>query len=885
MTWWGRLTRRRTLERQLDAELRDHFERLVSDYRDRGLPEAEARRRAHLEFGGLDQLKELCRDVRGTRWVEEFAQDARYGCRTMARHPLFTAVAVATLALGIGATMAVFNLVDALLLRPLPVPDPHELVTLVRLQGGSSSEHFSYPQVRLLAERTDLFHAVAGIGSDTVSVGPPEALEPAGTAWVSGGYFSTLGVLPAAGRLLTPADDQPGAAPSAVITHDYWIRRFGGDLHAVGASVLIEGVQVPIVGVTPREFSGATVGERADITLAISARPRLQPQNQSFLSTSARWLRILGRPARGLAPEHLQAALDVAWPGILGATLPDGIGADARARTLTMTVSVQPGAQGTSRIRARFRTTLVVAMALVSLVLVLACINVATLLLARAAVRAREVALRFAIGAGRTRVLRQLLTESALLAALGTLMGLALGIGGSHGLVALVAEGVRGPDASEVSLDIVLSWRVSAAASAALVATTLLFGLAPAWRASQTSPRAASGGANRVTESPGRLAASLLVAQVALSMALVAAAGLFTRSLYNLRTVDRGFRTDDVLLVSFDPTRGRRTSPDLRDFNRSVLAAVEHRPGVRAASLAAVTPLQGGGMSAPVFVNGVLTGEETYFNVVAPGYFGIMHTDLRAGRDFSPLDDASHPAVAVVNEMFVRRHLQRDGALGQRVSFTGTADGLQIVGVVRDAVYETLRAAPPPTVYMSYLQQRGRPMTLVVEASGSVSAAAAGVRAALQPDLPVQPLPVRTLAAQVDGSLIRERLMALLTTLLGTLALTLAAVGLYGLVSYSVTSRTREIGVRLALGAQHTAIERWVLQQALRLVALGMVIGLPTSWLLSRLVRAMMFGVTPADPATMVGSVGVLTLVGVLAALGPARRAARIDPVLSLRSE
>lgn len=886
MNWWGRLTRRRLLERQLDAELRDHLERLVAHYRSDGLTEVEARRRARLEFGGLEQVKESCRDARGTRWLDDLAQDVRYGCRGLCGRPGFTAVAIATLALGVAATMTIFNLVEALLLRPLPVPNAGELVTLARTQDGNTSDHFSYPQVRLLAERTDLFRALAGIGSDTVNVGPPGAVESTGAAWVSGGYFATLGLVPAAGRLLTPADDRPGAAPAAVITHDYWMRRFGGDPAAVGAHLLIEGIDVPIAGITPRGFTGATVGEHADITLAVSTRPLLQPESDSFLDASSRWLRLLGRPPRGVGPGQLQAALDSAWPGILQATLPDRLNPETHAARSRMTVTVQPGAQGTSRIRARFRTPLAVAMVLVTLVLVIACVNVANLLLARAAARSREMALRAAIGAGRGRILRQLLTESALLAVFGTAIGLALGVAGSHGLVALIAGAASGPDASGVSLDVALNWRVSAAAIVVMAATTLLFGLAPSWRASLTGPRAVASSANPVAESHGRLAACLIVAQLALSLALVTGAGQFVRSLHTLRTVDRGFRTEAVLLVSFAPTRAKMPPGELRAFNHSVLRAVEDLPRIRAASLAAVTPLQGGGMSTPIFVNGVSTGrEEVYFNVVAPRFFQIMQTRLLAGRDFTAADDATSPKVAVVNEAFVRRYLQPGSALGQRVSFTGPPDDTRIVGVVRDAVYETLRAAPPPTLYVSYLQQRDRPMTLVIDAPDSIGAAAAAVRAEVQPLVPAQPLRVRTLAAQVEGSLIRERLMALLATVFGTIALTLAAVGLYGLVSYSVTNRTREIGIRLALGARRATLERWIMHEALRLLALGIAIGVPAAWLLSRLARTLMFGVTPADPATLAGACGVLIIVGLLAALGPARRAGRIDSVLALRSE
>jgi putative ABC transport system permease protein len=885
MNWWGRSMRRRTLERQLDAELRDHFDRLVAEHRRGGAPRDEAVRRARLEFGGLDQVKELCRDARGTRWLEDLAQDARYGSRTLRRHPGFAVIAMVTLALGVAATMTVFNLIEALLLRPLPVPHAGGLVTLTRWQGGSSSDHFSYPQVRLLADRADLFAALAAVGSDTVTVGPADALEPTGAAWVSGDYFRTLGLVPVAGRLLTADDDRPGAAPAAVITHDYWMRRFGGDPAAVGTRMRIEGIDVPIVGITPRGFTGATVGERADITLAIAARPALQPENDSFLSASARWLRILARPAPGISVSDLRAALAVVWPRLLEATVPRELNAESRTRMLTMTVSVEPGAQGTSLIRSRLRTPLTVAMALVTLVLILACVNVANLLVARGATRAREIAMRLAIGAGRGRIVRQLLTESALVAAAGTILGIALGAAGSRGLVALIAGGVRGPDASAVMLDVALNWRVAAAAAGIMAATTLLFGLAPACRASLTTPNAVTSGGSRLTESHGRLGPSLIVAQVALSLMLIAAAGLFARSLHHLRTVDRGFRTDHVLLVGFDGSRARMSRDELRELNRSVLESVEHLSGIHRATLAAVTPLQGGGMSTPMFVNGVSTGhEEVYFNVVAPRYFEIMHTPLVAGRDLTAADDADAPLVAVVNEAFVRRYWPPGRALGQRVSLTAAGEGMRIVGVVGDAVYETLRAAPPPTVYMSYLQQRGRPMTLVIDAA-DVTAAATTVRIAVQPRVPGRPLRVGTLAAQVEGSLVRERLLASLTGVCGTFALILAAVGLYGLVSCSVTSRTREIGVRLALGARHTAIERSVLRDALRLVVLGMAIGLPAVWLLSTFVRGLIFGVSPADPVTLAGAVGMLAVTGVLASLGPARRAARIDPVVSLRAE
>ena len=410
MTWWHRVISRNRLENELDAELREHFDRLVADFKARGSSEAEALRRARLEFGGIDQVKEACRDERGTRWVDETFQDIRYGLRGFRKQPGFTAVAVLTLAVGLGANLTVFTMVDALLLRPLPVPGASSLVTLTRWLQGNSSEHFSYPQVVALSDRTELFSSVAGVGSGTVQVGPPEAVEPAGAAWVSGHYYNTLQLTPAAGRLLTAADDQPGAAPAAVISYDYWMRRFGGVAEAIGEPALIEGQSVPIVGVTPRGFIGATVGERADITMAMNALTVLQPENDR-LSIDSRWIRILARPAVSLSRQQLQSRLDVAWPPILDATTRPNMSPESRKRALSMTLTVDDGSKGTSTLRRDPRSA-DCRLALVTLVLVIACVNVANLLLARGATRRADVAAaRDRCWTGR--IIRQLLVESA----------------------------------------------------------------------------------------------------------------------------------------------------------------------------------------------------------------------------------------------------------------------------------------------------------------------------------------------------------------------------------------------------------------------------------------------------------------------------------------
>ena len=884
MTWWRRLISRDRLEDQLDTELRDHFERLVAEYRQQGHAEAEARRLARLEFGGLDQVKEACRDVRGTRWIEDAAQDIRHGIRGFLKTPGFTAVAVVTLALGIGANLAIFNVLDALLLRPLPVPNAPQLVTLTRWIQNSSSESFSYPQIRALADRQDLFASLCGIGGATLFTGPPDALEPVGAAFVSGKYFETLGLTPFMGRLLSGEDDQPGAEPAVVISHSFWLRRFAGDASIIGRTMLLEGQQVPIVGVSPPGFDGAIIGYRTDVTAAIHAQAKLQPEDDGGTSADQRWLLVLVVPAPALTRGQLQSRLDVAWRQLLKATAPTTLSADARRRALSMTVSVENGAKGTSRLRGPMRMPLMVAYALVTLVLLIACVNVANLLLARGAARAREIALRLAIGAGRGRILRQLLVESALLAAAGTAVGVWIAWFGSDAIAELIAARSAGPDASQAALAVAPNTRVFGVTALIAAATTLIFGMVPAWRASVTSPGVAANG-GRVAESHGRLASSLIIAQVSLSLILVIGAGLFTRTLHNLRAVDRGFTPGNVLLASFDPRRAGLSSPELQAFNQSVLRTVETLPGVGAASIAAITPLQGGGMSTPMTVNGVSTGlEEVYFNIIGPRFFEIVGTPLLAGRDLSEADGANAPAVAVVNETFVRKHLTGN-PLGQRVLISPASPEMQIVGVVKDAVYETLRAAPPATVYASYLQTRGRPMTLLIDARAPLTEMAATVRAAIQPKVPATPMRIRSFASQIENSLFQARLMRSLTAIFGGLALLLAGVGLYGLMSYMVATRTREIGVRLAFGARPARVLGMVLGNALRMVVIGIGVGLPLALLSSGLIDSMVFGLTPTDAVTITTAVAVLALVGAASAALPARRAATLNPVTAIHVE
>ncbi len=883
MTWITRLVRRERLEAQLDAELRDHFERLVLDYMQDGASERDARRRARLEFGGLDQVKEVCRDARGTRWFEEFTQDVRYGWRGLMRNRSFAIVAILTLALGVGANTAVFGVINALLLRPLPVPDPSGLISLQRRVGTQAGGNFSYPQVLDLSKQGDLFKILCGFGRDQVTVGPAGAMEPAVVAWVSGHYYDTLGLSPQAGRLLMPADYEPGASPSAVLSDAYWTRRFGRNPGAIGESIQIEGVRVPIVGVSPAGFAGANVGEAVDLTLAIQSRLVVRPDQPFYTGPGARWLRILARPQPDLPRDQLQARAIVVWRQLMEASMRPTTLPEDRRRLLSEELDVLPGRTGTSLMRAEFRFPLQIAMSFVIVVLLIACVNVANLLLARGATRQREIAVRLSIGAGRARIIRQLLTESALIAVGGMAAGLVVAWIGSRALLTLMAAGRGLEGAGGLALNLTPDWMMVAVTILIVGATTLMFGAAPAWRASRVQPGAAMGAAGRVAESHGRLGSSLVIAQVALSLVLVIGAGLFARTLHNLRTLDRGFDVTDVLVVGTSAQRAGFAGPKLAAFNSELLAFIEQVPGVRAASVSAITPLAGGGISQALTVNGVRTGEDQlHFNSVGPRYFEAMRTPIIAGRDFAREDGPAGPYVAIVNEAFVRRYTT-GSPLGQRVSVLGSGREMQVIGVVKDTAYETLREAPP-TVYSAH-QQRPAAAMFVVHAPGATASVASAIRAEVQSRLGGRLPRISTLADQLEGSLVLERMLARVTFVFGALALTLAAVGLYGLTSYWVTSRTREIGVRVALGARTASVLRLVLGDALRMVAFGVAAGIVSAWALSRLIESMVFGLRPTDVTTVALAVAILVFTGLLASLIPARRATRIDPHLALRNE
>jgi len=826
------------------------------------------------------------------RWpaVEDAWQDLRYAARQLRRSPAFAIAAIVTLSLGIGANAAIFGLIDALVLRPLPVRDPRELVQLVRVRNGDVSEYFTYPQLQELAGHREVFASLCGFSSATVLVGETGSLEPTRAAWVSGGFYTTLGLAPSAGRLLDAGDDRIGAVPAAVISYSYWRRRLGQRADVVGQALRVDGVAVTVVGISPLGFSGTMVGEPADITLPLGILPQVQPQRAEMIGPGGRWLQILARPASGLSMQQLRARVPAVWTDLVTATFTPRTPASARRRALAETLDVRSGATGTSEVRANYRTPLFLLMTMVGVVLLIACANVANLLLARAVVRRREMAVRLAIGASRPRIVRQLLTESACLTVLGTAGGAGVAAVVGPALVRLIS----GIDRT-IALDLSPDRRVLVFTIAVAGATTLLFGLAPAFRAS-SAPASLSDAlsADSLRAPRGRVGRGLVVAQVALSLVLLVGAGLFVRTLENLRTVDPGFRPRGVLLVHVDATRAGYDPAALRTFNQSIVALAERLPGVRSASLSLVPPLLGGGISLGVAIDGAAiqgaNGSECDVNIVSPRYFETLGTPVLRGREFTADDNDAAPRVVIVNEAFVRRYLGSGDALGRRVSVLGfgpvSSRNALVVGVVTDAAYERLRDAPPPTVYAPYAQMGGRDVTVEVYAPDALATVAAAMRREVQPKLPpTAPLQIRTMQEQIEGGLGRERVMALLGAAFGVLALILTSVGIYGVLSYGVARRTNEIGIRLALGARRSQVLSGVVRDAVGMLGIGVALGLPLAWTMSRLTVSLLFGLSSTDPATVAGAAAALVLVGLAASVFPAHRASQVDPAIALRRD
>ena len=864
---------RRRRDQELDDEIEAHLTMATRDRIERGEEPQTAERAARREFGNRALIQETTREMWEWNSLEGLWQDARYAVRGMRRTPAFTAVAVLSLALGIGANTAIFSLIDALMLRWLPVPKPQALLQ-VKINGPIDS--LSYPMVRLLADQKEIFSGVAGFSGWNFNVGSAGSIGRVPGAMVTGAYYETLGLNPVVGRLLKPEDDQPGAPLVTVISYGYWRRKFGGDPEAIGQTIRVNGVPVTIVGISPPSFTGANVGSIADITMPSASLPLVNPEAAALLGPGNFWLRALVRLQTGIPTSQAKTRLAAIWPRLSERVIPPAWPPDRQKGIANASFDFSPGGTGWTYLREMFRKPLLVLMGVVSLVLLIACANVANLLLARAAARRNEIAVRLAIGAGRGRIIRQLLAESTLLSLIGAGFGLVLAWLSSRFLVNTISNARM-----QIVFDLTPNWHVLGFTSAVAIATGILFGLAPAFQitAAEPSPVLKEDARSR---SRTRLHSSLVSVQVALSLLLLIGAGLFVRTLQNLQNVDPGFRREGVLVVDLE---GRRTA-----LPKELLDAVRRVPGVVSASLSTHTPLSGSTWSEPAVPSGqpVPQKDNAYFIGAGPHFFETMQTALLSGRGFTEYDAKTDPAVAVINEAFAQRHYPKQNPVGQHLSaiVRGRRTDLEIIGVAQNTSLRGLRAAPPPTVYVAYSQLTGDfPTTLEIRASGSLGQVASALQKELQSKLPEAPVEVRALSAQVDAALVQERMMATLAGGFGTLALILACIGLYGLLNYSVARRTKEIGIRMALGAQRSRVIGMEVKSAIRLVVLGIALGLPAAWVASRWVQSMLFGLTPTDPATIAGAAILLTTAGVMAAYLPARRASRVDPISVLRHE
>ena len=887
MSWYHRfinVLRSTRVSADIDREMAFHIAERADDLMARGMSEADARREARRQFGNRTVQKERTRDADVMTWLESLAADVRYALRALRASPGFALVTILSLGLGIGANTAIFSLINAVVLRTLPVVRPEELVqiTIGDALGGSVLTNPIWEQVR---DRQDAFSGVFAYGGVSLDLTSGGEVRRAQGDWVSGDYFSTLGLRPALGRLITRADDFRGCPPVAVLGYGFWKSEFGGSPTIIGKTISLDRKAHTIVGVTDPSFHGVNVGESIQVYVPLCLRPGLDARSNWFLH-------IIGRPKSGLTTEQVAPRLAAIAPSVFEATVPQHWGATEKADYLTNKLGVRSAPTGLSFVRREYQRSLTVLMVVVALVLLIACANVANLLLARAAVRGREMAIRLAIGAARRRLIRQLLTESVLLAGLGAVVGVVVARWGSALLVGALSRG-----SFPVFLDLTLDVRVLAFTLSVAVATGILFGLAPAWRATRIDPQAALKTNGRgVVEGHSRftIGKALVVGQIALSLVLVIGAGLLLGSFRNLTTLDPGFRRDGVLLVSVSLRNSGYPADSYGAVHSELLARFRALPGVEAAGASQMTPISGSAWNDNIKVDGYAQKSAgdglVYFNEVTDGFFAAMGTPLLAGRDFNETDRPASRPVAIVNETMARKFFNGRSPLGDHyrlVQHDSMSAPIEIIGVVKDAKYRELREETLPTIYLPVAQDaKATPYAnYELRTSGPVSALAPAVKAMVAEVNRSIALELTPLSEQLDSSLTRERLLATLSGFFGALALLLAMVGLYGTLSYNVARRRNEIGIRIALGAAQGRVIRLVLGEVTRTVLIGVALGLVAALASTRWVGSFLYGLSPSDPATVVGAAVTLACVALAAGALPAWRAARVEPIAALRDE
>ncbi|HWA93235.1 MAG TPA: ABC transporter permease [Terracidiphilus sp.] len=899
----------KAMDAEMDEELAYHLDREAEKLRLQGIAADEATRRAQIALQGSEQVRQQCREARGISFVQTVVQDVRFGLRMLRRSPGFTAVVVITLALGIGATTAIFSLVNAVLLRTIPVRNPEQLVVLQwkahnqpshlstssygdcvyeRNSEDSSGCSFSYPMFKEISAREDLFTGVmafAGPWNLDLSGNGPASIAYGDV--VSGNYFQTLGVGPALGRTLGPEDDTPGAAHVVVLDYGYWQRAFGGSVNVLGRTIHLNNSVFTIVGVADRAFTRLTPGKSINLWVPISQADALGTDRKDNIKDRRWWLTVVGRLKPGISTSEVQSALSLWF--VNRVTLGDKPFWKKTDKVRLLTLPAQKGLAG---IRNQFGKPLLLLMAAVGIVLLIACANVAGLMLARGAARQREMAVRIAVGSGRRRVIRQLLTESLLLSFAGASAGILVAFFGARSLTAFFSENSY----SSLRLNLHPDLPVLLFAIGITVLTGIAFGLVPAFRGARANPAVSlkGGSATVASARPGNrwfgIGNGLVVLQVALSVVVLSGAGLLMRTLNKLYSIDPGFDTQHMLLFSVEPELAGYNKEKISMLYSELQERLSALPGVLKTTYSSDALLDGGLWTSDVRIK-EQTGDsaqgkqfETQMLAVGPDFISTMKIPLVDGRMLRKSDMGTTNRGALVNQAFVHKYIGKRNPLGLHFdSGDPNEPDWEIVGVVADTKYDSLRREEAPTAYIP-LTEGGA--TFELRTAASPAALMQSVRDVVnKTDSSLPVIRMRTQSESVDRLLFNERLVARLFGLFGALGLLLVCVGLYGLLSFEVARRTREIGIRTALGAQRRDMWILVLRQGVALVFAGGVIGLAAAIAVTRLLSSLLYNVRPSDPVTLTAVASVLLLVGVVACLLPARRATRIDPMEALRCE
>ncbi|HEY4303813.1 MAG TPA: ABC transporter permease [Gemmatimonadaceae bacterium] len=891
MSWLDRLrnqSRDDELSHDIDRELAFHLAEREDELIAQGMDPEQARHEARRRFGNVGRKKEETRERNLFGWLDTLVADLRYAVRSLRLAPAFAFVAILSLGLGIGANTAIFSILNALMLKTLPVDRPEELVMIDR-DGGNA---LTNPLWEAIRDRQDVLASAFAFGGSQMSLTNGGEARYVITNWVSGDFFSTLGIRPTMGRVLAHADDYRGCPAVAVLDYGFWQQEYGGAANVIEKAINFNGHPFAVVGVADPRFAGVMVGLQPQAYIPLCTR-EITDGVGSLDGRSNWFLRVVGRPKPGVSAQQIDARLATLAPSIAEATMPPKWPPKLQKQYLAAQYTLESGATGFSGLRGMYKTALYDLMAIVALVLIVACANVANLLLARATVRRREVAVRLALGASRGRIARQLITESLLLSTCGAFVGALMATWGSRLLVALIRQSPQ-----TMLLDLSPDARMLGFTIAIAMLTGVIFGIAPAWQASHVDPQTAlkaqgrglsqglSQGLSRL-----RMGRALVVSQIAISLVLIAAAGLLVGSWRRLATVDPGFRRDQVLIVSANLHDAAFTKETQQTAIGEILTHMRALPGVHSAASAAVVPIGGGTWNGSVKVEGsdVKTLEEmSWMNAVSDGYFATMGIPLRGGRDFDRGDTPTSQKVAIVSESMARKFFGTTNVIGRRLQTeTGSnyGDSRVIIGVVGSTKGESLRDSNATFVYLPRGESAmGEQVKFVLHADAPLSIAPA-VKDVIAQTSPRISLELTTIDRRLDDSLRLMRAIAAVAGLFGALALILAMIGLYGIMSYGVARRRSEIGVRIALGAGRSRIVRMVLGDVGIIIAIGVVLGVALSSAATRLVASFIYDVSRNDPANLVGSAVTLGVVGLLAAAIPAWRASCLDPVAALRED